>query len=129
MPRQKQVPANREPPDLAESVAKLTEEVGRLADEVRVLRDAIDDFRGEYEWAIRNGKISRPRKKHVVQLQSMAAEAAGPDWKEKLNGTQRQEPPTVALEPMMKMVPPEGQGPTGPKEPVMKMVPPDGQLW
>ena len=41
-------------------IEKLTEHISALAEEVHVLRDAIDEVRGELQWLTRNADQFRP---------------------------------------------------------------------
>ena len=45
-------------------IEKPTEQVSALVEEVHVLRDAIDEVRGELQWLTRNADQFRP---HVIQ--------------------------------------------------------------
>jgi hypothetical protein len=79
MPRKKAV--NQQTTCTAESaddrLDRLTEVVDRLADEVHVLREAIDDARAEFEYAVRN-TVLHCRAPDIVHISSMPKDPTGP---------------------------------------------------
>ncbi len=56
---------------------RLTEVVDRLADEVHVLREAIDDARAEFEYAVRNA-VLHCRAPDIMHISSMPKDPNGP---------------------------------------------------
>ena len=64
-------------------LATLTGAIGRLSDQVQVLREAVDDFRTDFQWAVHNRpsmKVPRPS-----VLKRMAADPCALDWAERLH--------------------------------------------
>lgn len=72
-----------EPANLLEAVAALTDQVKQLTDQVQVLWNAIDDVRQEFEWAVRNDKMSSPRP--VMHITSMPKDPCAPDFGARIN--------------------------------------------
>ena len=64
---------------------RLIEAVGELRDEVRVLREAIDEFRELYDWAVRNAAPHDDVPRHIVHVTSMPADPLAPDFGERVN--------------------------------------------
>lgn len=83
MPRSKEKTPAAAPRDGQPDLERLTAAVESLCDEVRVLREAIDELREEYTWAVRNHRLgSAPL---VVHVTSMPADPLADDFGERLN--------------------------------------------
>ena len=69
-------------PRRSEHIERLTDAVNHLAEEVRVIRDILDEVRGDFGWLTRNG-IPGQRTVHT-QLLQMARDPLAPDANERL---------------------------------------------
>jgi hypothetical protein len=68
--------------EIHDLVQHATEVVRENTEEVGVLRDAIDELRGLYQWALNNRRQDVP---HPFQLSSMPADPTASDWAERIN--------------------------------------------
>lgn len=75
------VPADSE----ADGHEELLDAVQALADEVRVLRQALDEFREEVQYAVRNLIETPGALQHARPLTSMPIDPAAPDFAARVN--------------------------------------------
>ena len=75
-------PTNARPENIdGERIERLIDAVEAVAGQIEVLREAIDEIREEFPWAVRNDRLPP----HVVHVTSMAKDPCDPRWAEKLN--------------------------------------------
>ena len=75
-------PKNPHSPDTNQAGGNLANSITLLADQIAVLREAIDELRDDFSWALNN---FRPAElpQHVI-VKRMAANPAAHDWNERL---------------------------------------------
>lgn len=79
-------------PNLGTTDRPLEKAVDRLAEEVRILRQAIDELRSEYEWALRQQRSA------ATLVRTMALDPLAPDWDKRLQVEQFEQPvPTAGI--------------------------------
>lgn len=78
--------------DQTDSAASLERTVDRLTEEVRILRQAIDELRSEYEWALRQQRLE------TTVVRKMALDPLASDWNKRLKMEQfEQQTPTAGI--------------------------------
>jgi hypothetical protein len=82
------LPRSSTDPSLLEVVTQLADQVKELSGQVEVLRNAIDEIREEFAWAIRNDKIGTRTDDHwrpVMHVTSMPKDPLAEDFGDRLN--------------------------------------------
>ena len=73
-----------ESPATNQVVEDLVSCVSELVDQVAILREAIDDLREEFAWAVQNGRVPQQLSPPFL-LKSMPKDPTAPDWAARLN--------------------------------------------